>query len=102
MHARRPVPYSPSEIDFFAAVLVPEDSVYILPVEVVDGRLGITFHARNHPRFGRRLPYFEAFDLLRQTGEKPILPEDEPNATSPRWQRLTGRPGRKEWVGPLF
>ncbi len=80
----RRIPYTPSEVDFFAIVLVPEDTVYIVPIEDVDGRVGLTFHARHHPKFGRWLPYFEAFDLLHQTGERPILPEDEPNAASPR------------------
>jgi len=89
--SRHFVPYSPSEIDVFAIVLPPEDSVYIVPIEIVDGRLGLTFHGRNNPRFGRWRPYFQAFDLLRQTGQKFVLPPDEPNAPSPRRQRPFGK-----------
>ena len=93
--SRHLIPYSASEIDAFAIVLVPEDSVYIVPVEVVDGRVGLSFHGRNHPGFGRWLPYFEAWDLLRQTGEKLLLPPDEPTVMSARRQEGMGR-RRKE------
>jgi len=90
---RRAIPYTAEEIDFLAVWLADEDTWYIIPVDIVEGRVGLSFHARLNPKFGRWMPYFEAWDLLKQTGEKIVLPEDEPNARSPRryWGRGGGR-----------
>ena len=81
--------YTADEIDFFAIYLVPEDTWYIVPVEVVDGRLGLSIHAHDHLKIGPWLPYREAWHLLRQTGARPTLPPPEPNAPSPRRRPLT-------------
>ena len=72
--------YTPEEIDFFAIYLVPENRWYILPVEVADGRQTLHIHSLNHPKAGPWLPYLEAWHLLEQTGERPVLPEPQPNA----------------------
>ena len=95
---RRSVPYSPDEIDFFAIFLAPEHSWYIVPIEVVDGRRTLGIHSRTHKKVGPWLPYFEAWDLLRQTGEDVVLPAPEPNCPSPGRKRL-GR--RKPSAGPI-
>ena len=86
------VPYSRDEVDFFAISLIPENSWYIVPREMVDGRCSLYIHARNHRKAGPWLPYFEAWDLLRQTGEYPVLPEAQSNYPSPLRKRL----GRRE------
>ncbi len=41
--ARTTVPYTKADIDFFAIHVVRDDTWYILPVEAVGGRLGMTF-----------------------------------------------------------
>ena len=92
------VPYSRDEADFFAISLIPENSWYIVPFEVVDGRTSLYIHARSHRKVGPWLPYFEAWDLLRQTEECPVLPEPQPNCPSPFRKRM-GRRGRL--AGPI-
>ncbi len=82
--SRRVIPYMPSEVDFIAIFLIPENSWYIVPIEVVDGRVGLSIHARNHLKFGPWRPYLEAWSLLDQTTERPVLPDPEPNTVSPR------------------
>ena len=83
--------YTPEEIDFFAIYLVPENRWYILPVEVADGRQTLHIHSLNHPKAGPWLPYLEAWHLLEQTGERPVLPEPQPNAPTPRRRKFHGR-----------
>ena len=68
------VPYSPDEVEFFAISLIPENSWYIVPREMVDGRCSLYIHARNHRKAG------------------PLLPEAQPNYPSP----LRKRSGRRE------
>ena len=66
--------YTPQEIDFFAIYLVPEDTWYIVPIEITDGRL-VNIQAHDHPKRGPWLPYLEAWHLLAQTGDRIVLPE---------------------------
>jgi PD-(D/E)XK endonuclease len=63
----RAVPYSPSEIDFLVAYIIPEDAWFILPITVVAHRTSLLFNPKGYPRgdglFGA---YREAWHLLRQ------------------------------------
>ena len=70
---------------------MPENRWYIVPVEVADGRLALNIHSLDHPKAGPWLPYLEAWHLLEQTGERPVLPEPQPNAPTPRRCKFTGR-----------
>ena len=83
--------YSPDEVDFICIYLVPEDTWYIVPIEVVDGRLALTIHAHDHPKIGPWVPYREAWHLLAQTGDRIILPDPELNALTPRRRKFNGR-----------
>ena len=87
---RRRVAYTPEEIDFFAIYLVPENRWYIVPVEVADGRTALCIHSLDHPKAGPWLPYLEAWHLLEQAGERPVLPELQPNAPTPRRRKFAG------------
>jgi len=63
----RAVPYSPSEIDFLVAYIIPEDAWFILPITVVAHRTSLLFNPKGYPRgdglFGA---YREAWHLLRE------------------------------------
>jgi hypothetical protein len=61
----RAVPYHPSEIDFIAAYVIPEDTWYIIPIEAVRGT-SLMFRRKNDPRPGLYDQYREAWYLLRQ------------------------------------
>ena len=50
--SRHTIPYSKDEVDFFAIYLIPEDSWYIVPFEVVDQRVTLCIQARTHPKVG--------------------------------------------------
>ena len=88
-HAR---PYTPEEVDFIAIYILPEDAWYIVPIDVIDGRLGLCIHTYGHPKRGPWMPHREAWHLLRQTGAHPILPDPEPNFLT---RRAGGGPRRK-------
>ena len=92
--SRHTIPYSKDEVDFFAIYLIPEDSWYIVSFEVVDQRVTLCIHTRTHPKVGLWLPYLEAWDLLRQTGDCIVLPAPEPNCPSPRRRRPAKRAPR--------
>ena len=61
-----PVGYDASEIDFFAAYIIPEETWFILPVEMIVGRRTVYFACDGD---GRRpnvyAEYREAWQLLR-------------------------------------
>jgi hypothetical protein len=63
----RAVPYSPSEIDFLVAYIIPEDAWFILPIALVVHRTSLLFNPKGYVRgdglFGS---YREAWHLLRQ------------------------------------
>jgi hypothetical protein len=63
----RAVAYSPSEIDFLVAYIIPEDAWFILPITVVAHRTSLLFNPKGYPRgdglFGA---YREAWHLLRE------------------------------------
>ncbi len=61
----RAVPYLPSEIDFFAAYIIPEDTWYILPLAATHGVTSLLFRRQRDPKPGLYDPYREAWHLLR-------------------------------------
>jgi len=58
------VPYTKAEIDFLVIYLHRENAWYILPVEVVDGRVSLAVLAPQHPSTNAYTPYLEAWHLL--------------------------------------
>jgi hypothetical protein len=58
------VPYSPDEIDFIAAYIIPTDTWYILPIEATNGQSDIllTPHRKN----AKYAKYKEAWPLLKR------------------------------------
>jgi len=62
----RMVPYVDSEIDFVVIYILPEDTWYIIPIEVLRGRVAINIYSRYHKRKGEWEPFRENWDLFRQ------------------------------------
>jgi len=60
----RAVPYLPSEIDFFAVYIIPEDTWYIIPLLATRSRTSLLFRRQRDPRPGLYDPYREAWPLL--------------------------------------
>ena len=60
------VPYKLSEIDFFAAYIIPEDSWFILPLAHILGQTSLLFRPRKSRRPSLYNIYREAWPLLRQ------------------------------------
>jgi len=89
---RRSKPYTADEIDAFGILIIPESRWYIAPVEVIDGRVAVNIHSQQHMKMGPWLPYLENWSLLRQTGERMVLPDPEPNCPSPGRKRPAIRP----------
>jgi hypothetical protein len=58
------IPYSPSEIDFFAVYIIPEDTWYIVPLLATRRRTSLLFRRKADPRPGLYDPYREAWPLL--------------------------------------
>ncbi len=59
------VPYTPAEIDFFVAYIVPEDIWYIIPIEAIGRRKGIHFYPNaRHQSRAQFEKYREAWCLL--------------------------------------
>ena len=65
----RAVPYKPTEIDFIAAYIIPEDTWYIIPIRAVRGT-SLLFRPKRSPKRSLYHDYREAWHLLRQTTEK--------------------------------
>ena len=63
----RVVPYTPAEIDFFAGYVIPEDTWYILPVQLVASRSSVLFRRKRDRKPGLYDAYREAWHLLRQS-----------------------------------
>jgi hypothetical protein len=61
-----PVPYQPSQVDYLAIYVFPEDTWYILPVPILVGRNSLLLYPHRNPKPGRYGPYREAWHLLRQ------------------------------------
>ena len=59
-----PVPYLPSEIDFLAVHVVPEDSWYIIPVAEIYPRVSFLIYPKGHAKPGLYGAYREAWHLL--------------------------------------
>jgi hypothetical protein len=60
----RAVPYHPSEIDFIAAYIIPEDTWYIIPIQAVRGT-SLLFRRKRDRKPGLYDEYKEAWHLLR-------------------------------------
>jgi PD-(D/E)XK endonuclease len=59
--------YVPGTVDFFAILLIPRDDWYIIPFEVM-GRTNSSLHFTPSAKRQKYGNYFEAWDLLRETG----------------------------------
>jgi PD-(D/E)XK endonuclease len=62
----RAVPYKLSEIDFFAAYVIPEDSWFIFPLPHILGLTSLLLSPKKRRRPGLYDNYREAWPLLRQ------------------------------------
>ncbi|MGA9385846.1 MAG: group I intron-associated PD-(D/E)XK endonuclease [Candidatus Sulfotelmatobacter sp.] len=62
----RAVPYKLSEIDFFAAYVIPEDSWFIFPLPHILGLTSLLLSPKKRRRPGLYDNYREAWHLLRQ------------------------------------
>jgi hypothetical protein len=60
----RAVPYRPSEIDFIAACIIPENTWYIIPIHAVRGT-SLMFRRKSDPKPGLYDQFREAWHLLR-------------------------------------
>ena len=58
------VPYEKGDIDFLAIYILPEDTWYIVPFEVLRGRVQLTIHAAEHAKPGELAKYKNAWHLL--------------------------------------
>ena len=59
--------YDPGTVDFFAILLIPRDDWYVIPFEVM-GRTNCSLHFTPTAKRQKYGEYFEAWDLLRETG----------------------------------
>jgi hypothetical protein len=62
----RAVPYKLSEIDFFVAYIIPEDSWYIFPLPHILGLTSLSLNSKRRRKRHENDPYREAWHLLRQ------------------------------------
>jgi len=62
----RAVPYKLSEIDFFAAYVIPEDSWYIFPLPHILGLTSLSLNSKRSRKSHESDPYREAWHLLYQ------------------------------------
>jgi len=58
------VPYTPDQIDFIAAYVIPTDTWYILPIRVIEGLPEILLNP--HPKNAKNNKYKEAWHLLKR------------------------------------
>jgi hypothetical protein len=59
--------YSPGSFDFLAAYVIPEDSWYIVPAEVIQGKNVLTLYPKSPATKYEK--YREAWDLLREASK---------------------------------
>jgi hypothetical protein len=62
----RAVPYKLSEIDFFVAYVIPEDSWYIFPLPHILGLTSLSLNSERRRKRHENDPYREAWHLLHQ------------------------------------
>jgi hypothetical protein len=62
----RAVPYKLSEIDFFAAYVIPEDSWFIFPLPHILGMTALCLSPKRNRKRHPSTPYREAWHLLHQ------------------------------------
>jgi hypothetical protein len=61
------IPYRLDEVDFLVAHIIPEDTWFILPIDIIHDRTSLLFAPRHHPRgLGLYGAYREAWHLLRE------------------------------------
>jgi hypothetical protein len=60
----RAIPYSPDEIDFLVAHIVPEDGWFVIPVRAFAPRKSIRVYPKGDGRTGRYEKYREAWCLM--------------------------------------
>jgi hypothetical protein len=58
--------YTPRDIDFLAAYIAPEDLWYILPIDVLRGRVSCQLFPRSRRRLSRYERYREAWGLMTE------------------------------------
>ena len=61
----RAIPYQPSEVDFLAAYVIPEDSWFIFPIQEILDRTSLLLAPKNWPRPSVNDGYREAWHLFR-------------------------------------
>src|SRR5258708_3553105 len=59
--------YDPGEVDFFAVLVIPIDSWYIFPIEVIGENTGLFFKPSVRDKRQKYAPYREAWHLLQDT-----------------------------------
>ncbi len=62
----RAVPYKLSEVDFFAAYVIPEDSWFIFPLPHILGMTALCLSPKRNRKRHPSTPYREAWHLLHQ------------------------------------
>jgi len=62
------IPYQPSEVDFLAAYVIPEDAWFIFPIQDILDRTSLLLAPRNWPRPKITDAYREAWHLFRPPG----------------------------------
>ena len=62
----RAVPYRPSEVDFLAAHIIPEDAWFLIPIRHTKGRTSLFFSPKKFPRPGPYDAYREAWRFFRK------------------------------------
>jgi addiction module HigA family antidote len=74
--AGRPIPYLPTEIDFIAAHVVPEDAWFIFPIEDILNRTCLLLRPRRRPKSGpKHLPASGLFDKYRESWHRAQPPK---------------------------
>jgi len=58
------IPYTPKEIDFIAAYVIPTDTWYIIPIKATNGQTDIVLSP--HRKTGKYAKYQEAWHLLKR------------------------------------
>ncbi len=67
----RAISYQPSEVDFLAGYVIPEDAWFIFPIHDILDRTSLLLSPRNWPRPNRTDRYREAWHLFRPPERAP-------------------------------
>ena len=60
----RLIPYTPSEIDFLAAYVAPEDAWFIIPIQALQSRTSFRLYPQQSPQQGPFADYRDAWYLM--------------------------------------